>query len=65
MNLTAQLTKKRKESRPCKECGIDIEVGQEYISVFYSDGFRKLPHGAYHQNCWEKSVDNPKRKKGC
>lgn len=63
MKLNPKLITKRAPSRPCKECGIDIEPGEKYISVLYSDGFKDRSFGGYHEACWEKSTDNPKTKK--
>lgn len=56
---------KRGASQPCKECQVDINKGESYISVIYSDGFRKRLHGAYHENCWKICSDNPRAKKDC
>lgn len=63
MKLNAKLTTKRNPSRPCKDCQVDIEAGEQYMSVTYSDGFKEKSFGAYHEACWEKSPDNPKAKK--
>ena len=62
MPLKAELITKNK-SYPCKLCLMDIEKGTQYISVMYSDGFRKKLHGAYHEACWKISPDNSRGKK--
>ena len=54
MKLIPQLKTKTKNSYPCKECNINIEVGEQYISVNYNDGFKKKSYGAFHKQCWNK-----------
>lgn len=54
MKLIPQLTTKTKFPKPCKECNINIEIGEKYIFVTYNDGFKKKPYGAYHKQCWNK-----------
>lgn len=62
MKLSTEIKKKSRSSYPCKECQVDIEIGEQYMAVTYSDGFRKRPFGAYHPDCWKKSPDNPRNK---
>lgn len=62
MPLKSEVKTKTRSSHPCKECGVDIPIGEEYTSVMYSDGFRTRLHGAFHHNCWKISADNPKNK---
>ena len=63
MALRTEIKTKTRSSHPCKECGVDINIGEEYTSVTYSDGFRTKLHGAFHHNCWKTSADNPRVKK--
>lgn len=62
MKLIPELKTKTRSSYPCKECQVDIKDGEQYVSVTYSDGFRKRLHGAYHEGCWKKCSDNHKNK---
>ena len=58
MKLIPQLTTKTKESKPCKECAKNIEIGEKYFYVTYNDGFKKKPFGAFHKDCWMKFEKN-------
>lgn len=62
MSLKATQKEKTRSSYPCKLCESDIQKGEQYMSVDYSDGFRKKLFGAFHINCWKKSPDNPRNK---
>ena len=47
---------KRKSNYPCKKCGINVLIGEKYISVKYNDTFIIRPYGVFHLSCWGAQV---------